>query len=69
MHLECNSRSHKESKSKKSFHSIFINVLTAQIICVHCDIEIYDLDMYFFIHSELKLLITMPLFKIHFRQG
>lgn len=35
---------HAESKTKKSFHSIFINVLTAQIVCVHCDIEIYDLD-------------------------
>lgn len=38
--------SHAESKHKKQFHSIFINILTAQICCLHCGIEIYDLDQY-----------------------
>lgn len=33
-----------EFRSKKAFHSIFLNVLTARIVCVHCQIEILDVD-------------------------
>ena len=33
-----------ETRAKKAFHSLYINILTAKIICVHCQIEIYDLD-------------------------
>ena len=33
-----------EYRGKKAFHSIFINVLTARIICIHCQLEILDLD-------------------------
>ena len=35
-----------EFRSKKAFHSIFINILTARIVCIHCQLEILDLDQY-----------------------
>ena len=44
LHLECTNKLSLESRKKKSFHSIFINVLTAKIVCVHCKIEIFDLE-------------------------
>lgn len=43
-HLECNNGNIAESKLKKSFHSSFINVKTAEIRCVSCNIEIMDFD-------------------------
>ena len=44
LHLECISTINEEYRNKKAFHSIFINILTARIVCIHCQLEILDLD-------------------------
>lgn len=64
-HLERTYGIHTESKVKKQFHSIFINVLTAKIICVHCHKEIYDLDQYILLNSDRKWAKMQQLSQIH----